>query len=56
MVRKRGEEESVKDLQPPSEAWLMRTLAELRRAQRYGDRPVARKGRAKRRQDDEVVR
>ncbi len=56
MVRKRGEEESVKDQRPPSEAWLMRTLAELRRSERYGDKPVARKGRAKRPQDDEVVR
>jgi len=44
-VRKRGDEtaEEIIGRTPPSEAWLLRTLAELRREQRYGDEPVARR-------------
>jgi hypothetical protein len=36
-VRKREDETSDKSsaLRPPSEAWLLRTLAELRREQRH---------------------
>ena len=30
------------ELEAPSEGWLLRTLAELRREQRYGATPVAR--------------
>ena len=44
MVRKRGEEAEKADaIRPPSEAWLLRMLAELRREQRYGATPVARR-------------
>jgi hypothetical protein len=48
-MRKRGTEstdnprEVSPALEPPSEAWLLRTLAELRREQRYPSVAVPRK-------------
>ena len=38
----RGHRTPAGELAPPTEAWLLRTLAELRREERYQDQPVAR--------------
>lgn len=44
MVRKRGEERADNSdaIRAPSETWLLRTLAELRREQAHPSVPVAR--------------
>ena len=51
-VRRRGDIakplEQLEAAAPPSEAWLLRTLAELRREQRYADKPVSRESRRRR--------
>jgi hypothetical protein len=43
-MRKRRKEKSeeIIGLSPPTEAWLLRKLAEIRREERYQDQPVAR--------------